>query len=119
MRLLVYLCSGSQPAVITNTTVDVVVPRSLVPAIYGEEGGCLRRIREVCFEIFDDYALNGILDTYIITWSHFQISEAKITITEPRPEAKETLIIISGTPDQTHAAQSLLQAFILSESGGP
>ncbi|XP_008807925.2 KH domain-containing protein HEN4-like [Phoenix dactylifera] len=84
---------GSHTTVITNTTVDVVVPRSLVPSIYGEEGGCLRRIRE--------------------------ISEAKITITEPRPEAKETLIIISGTPDQTHAAQSLLQAFILSESGAP
>ncbi|XP_008783181.2 RNA-binding KH domain-containing protein RCF3-like [Phoenix dactylifera] len=84
---------GSQPAVITNTTVDVVVPRSLVPSIYGEDGGCLRRIRE--------------------------ISDAKITITEPRPEAKETVIIISGMPEQTHAAQSLLQAFVLSESGAP
>ncbi|XP_072994603.1 RNA-binding KH domain-containing protein RCF3-like isoform X1 [Typha latifolia] len=84
---------GSQPAIITNTTVDVVVPRSLVPSLYGEDGGCLRRIRE--------------------------ISEAKITITEPRPEATETVIIISGTPEQTHAAQSLLQAFVLSESGAP
>ncbi|KAM0951582.1 putative K domain-containing protein [Dioscorea sansibarensis] len=84
---------GSQPAVITNTTVDVVVPRSLVPVIYGEDGGCLKKIRE--------------------------ISEAKITITEPRAEATETVIIISGTPDQTHAAQSLLQAFVSSESESP
>ncbi|URE08249.1 KH domain [Musa troglodytarum] len=80
--------SGSQPVPITS--VDVVVPRSLVPSIYGEDGGCLRHIRE--------------------------ISEAKITITEPRPEATETVIIISGTPEQTHAAQSLIQAFVLSET---
>ncbi|KAG0467838.1 hypothetical protein HPP92_017166 [Vanilla planifolia] len=82
--------SGSQPAVITHTTVDVVVPRAIVPSIYGEDGVCLRRICE--------------------------ISEAKITITDPRPEATETVIIISGTPEQTHAAQSLLQAFVLSET---
>ncbi|XP_020582267.1 KH domain-containing protein HEN4-like [Phalaenopsis equestris] len=84
---------GNQSALATHTTVDVVVPRALVPSIYGEDGGCLRRIRE--------------------------ISEAKITITEPRPEAKETVILISGTPEQTHAAQSLLQAFVLSETAAP
>lgn len=43
------LCSGSQPAPITS--VDVFVPRSLVPSIYGEDGGCLKRIREVCLII--------------------------------------------------------------------
>ncbi|KAJ6796438.1 KH domain-containing protein HEN4-like [Iris pallida] len=84
--------SGNHPAIITNITVDVVVPRAIVPAIYGEDGYCLRQIRE--------------------------ISEAKITITEPRPEATETVIIISGTPEQAHAAQSLLQAFVFSETGG-
>lgn len=41
------LCSGSHQAIITNTTVEVVVPRSAVPAIYGEDGGCLKQIREV------------------------------------------------------------------------
>lgn len=46
-----------------------------------------------------------------------EISEAKVTIAEPRPEAMETVIIISGTPEQTHAAQSLLQAFVLRETG--
>ncbi|GAV69713.1 KH_1 domain-containing protein [Cephalotus follicularis] len=80
---------GSQPAIITSTTVEVVVPSSLVPTIYGEDGGCLKQIR--------------------------QISDAKITITEPNPGAAETVIIISGTPEQTHAAQSLIQAFVMSE----
>ncbi|KAK2981739.1 hypothetical protein RJ640_005991 [Escallonia rubra] len=84
---------GSHPAIITNTTVEVVIPRSVVPAIYGEDGGCLRQIRE--------------------------ISDAKITITDPQPGAKETVIIISGTPEQTHAAQSLIQAFVISETGAP
>lgn len=81
---------GSQSAIITNTTVEVVVPGSIVPSIYGEDGGCLKQIR--------------------------QISDAKITITEPKPGATETAIIISGTPEQTHAAQSLIQAFVMSEA---
>ncbi|XWS21343.1 hypothetical protein CRYUN_Cryun30bG0047400 [Craigia yunnanensis] len=80
----------SQPAIITSTTIEVVVPRSLVPIIYGEDGACLKQIR--------------------------QISDAKITITEPKPAATETAIIISGTPEQTHAAQSLIQAFVMSET---
>ncbi|XVF36500.1 hypothetical protein REPUB_Repub19eG0063800 [Reevesia pubescens] len=81
---------GNQPAIITSTTIEVVVPRSLVPIIYGEDGACLKQIR--------------------------QISDAKITITEPKPAATETAIIISGTPEQTHAAQSLIQAFVMSET---
>lgn len=81
---------GSHQAIITNTTVEVVVPRPVVPSIYGEDGGCLRQIRE--------------------------ISDAKITITDPKPGAKETLIVISGTPEQAFAAQSLLQAFVISET---
>ncbi|GLU16005.1 hypothetical protein SLE2022_324550 [Rubroshorea leprosula] len=80
---------GSQPAIITSTTVEVVVPRSLVPIIHGEDGACLKQIR--------------------------QFSDAKITITEPKPGSAETVIIISGTPEQTHAAQSLIQAFVMSE----
>ncbi|KAF2323912.1 hypothetical protein GH714_003936 [Hevea brasiliensis] len=77
------------PAIITSTTVQVVIPRSVVPVIYGEDGSCLKQIH--------------------------QISDAKITITEPKPGATETVIIISGTPEQTHAAQSLIQAFVMSE----
>ncbi|KAJ9186884.1 hypothetical protein P3X46_002409 [Hevea brasiliensis] len=79
----------NHPAVITSTTVEVSVPHSMVPVIYGEDGSCLKQIH--------------------------QISDAKITITEPKPGATETLIIISGTPEQTHAAQSLIQAFVMNE----
>lgn len=80
---------GGQAAIITSTTVEVVVPRSLVPIIHGEDGACLKQIR--------------------------QFSDAKVMITEPKPGASETVIIISGTPEQTHAAQSLIQAFVMSE----
>lgn len=79
----------SHPAIITSTTIEVIVPRTIVPVIYGEDGACLKQIR--------------------------QISDAKITINEPKPGASETVIIISGTPEQTHAAQSLIQAFVMSE----
>ncbi|ERN09894.1 hypothetical protein AMTR_s00013p00144130, partial [Amborella trichopoda] len=55
---------GSQLAIITSTTVEFVVPRAVVPTIYGENGECLKKIRH--------------------------ISGANITITEPRHGAKET-----------------------------
>lgn len=38
---------------------------------------------------------------------------------DPRPGATEGLVVISGTPEQTHAAQSLLQAFIMSGQSSP
>lgn len=40
-------CRGSHPAIITSTTVEVVVPHSVVPAIRGEDGACLKQIRQV------------------------------------------------------------------------
>ncbi|KAL8490304.1 hypothetical protein ACS0TY_025513 [Phlomoides rotata] len=83
---------GNQPTLVTNTTMEVVVPRFVVPAIIGEDGACLEQVLEV--------------------------SEAKITITDPKPGASETKIIISGTPDQAYAAQSLIQAFVILETGG-
>ncbi|XP_073281682.1 RNA-binding KH domain-containing protein RCF3-like isoform X2 [Primulina huaijiensis] len=83
---------GHQPAIITSTSVEVVVPRFVVPAIYGEDGGCLRQILE--------------------------ISEAKIIISDSMPGATETMIRISGTPEQANAAQSLIQAFVMSETEG-
>lgn len=42
-----------------------------------------------------------------------QISGAKVTLHEPRPGTSDRIVVISGTPDETQAAQSLLQAFIL------
>ncbi|KAK6938027.1 K Homology domain, type 1 [Dillenia turbinata] len=37
---------GGQPAIITNTTVEVVVPRSVVPVLQGEDGRCLIEVRK-------------------------------------------------------------------------
>lgn len=79
----------SQP-IITSTTLKVFVPSSLVPVICGEDGECLTQI---C-----------------------QISDAKINIGEPKAGEVETVIVISGTPEQTYAAQSLIQAFVTSET---
>ncbi|XP_058068129.1 KH domain-containing protein HEN4 isoform X1 [Magnolia sinica] len=79
--------SGSQATAVTSTTVEVVVPRTLLRFIYGENGSSLNHIRK--------------------------ISGATVTIHDPRPAATEGTVVISGTPDQAHVAQTLLQAFIL------
>jgi poly(rC)-binding protein 3/4 len=48
-----------------------------------------------------------------------QFSEAKITVAEPTADAMDTAVLISGTPEQMHAARSLVEAFVMSESFGP
>lgn len=48
-----------------------------------------------------------------------QFSGAKITVADPMGNAMDTAILISGTPDQMHAARSLIQAFVLSEPLAP
>ncbi|XP_058069411.1 KH domain-containing protein HEN4-like isoform X2 [Magnolia sinica] len=82
------LGSGSKSAIVMNTTMEIVVPEHVIGAVYGENGSNLSRIR--------------------------QISGAKVIVHDPRPGTRDGMVIISGTPDQTQAAQSLLQAFILS-----
>ncbi|XP_077234104.1 KH domain-containing protein HEN4-like [Tasmannia lanceolata] len=82
------LGSGSKSALVTNTTMEIVVPEHVIGSVYGERGSNLTRIR--------------------------QISGAKVMVQDPRPGTSEGMVIISGTPEQTQAAQSLLQAFILS-----
>lgn len=45
---LVLSCRGNQPIIThTSATVEVVVPRAVVPEIYGEDGECLRQILQV------------------------------------------------------------------------
>lgn len=78
--------SGSKSAIVTNTTMDIVVPKHLFGVVYGENGKNLSRIR--------------------------QISGAKVIVHDPQPGMSEGMVVISGTPDQTQAAQCLLQAFI-------
>ncbi|CAM0880577.1 unnamed protein product [Alopecurus aequalis] len=72
-----------------NVTGNIMVPRLLIPALCGHDGGCLNKIRE--------------------------FSGAKITIDEPLADSMDTAVTIFGTPDQMHAARSLIQAFVLSE----
>ncbi|XP_027345653.1 KH domain-containing protein HEN4-like isoform X2 [Abrus precatorius] len=84
------LVSGSKTAMVTNTTVEILVPDDVIGCVYGENGSNLARLR--------------------------QISRAKVVVHEPRPGTSDRIIVISGTPDETQAAQSLLHAFILSGS---
>ncbi|PUZ58868.1 hypothetical protein GQ55_5G541800 [Panicum hallii var. hallii] len=82
-----------QSSVMPKVTAEVLVPRLVIPALCGEDGGCLDRIRE--------------------------FSEAKITVAEPIADSMDMAVLISGTPDQMHAARSLVEAFVISESFGP
>ncbi|KAJ9159207.1 hypothetical protein P3X46_024729 [Hevea brasiliensis] len=81
------LGSGTKSAFVTNTTMEIVVPENVIGAVYGENGSNLARLR--------------------------QISGAKVILHEPRLGTSDRIVVISGTPDETQAAQSLLQAFIL------
>ncbi|XP_028772088.1 KH domain-containing protein HEN4 [Neltuma alba] len=84
------LGSGSKAAIVTNTSVQIVVPDDVFDSVYGEGGNNLTRLR--------------------------QISGATVTVWDPHPKTKDRIIVMSGTPDQIQAAQSLLQAFILAGS---
>lgn len=57
-----------------------------------------------------------ICSSFTLTWISYQISGAKVVVHEPRPGSTDRIIVISGTRDETQAAQSLLQAFLLSGS---
>ncbi|XVE49458.1 hypothetical protein DITRI_Ditri01bG0084200 [Diplodiscus trichospermus] len=81
------LGSGNKSAIVTNTTVEIRVPENVIGSVYGENSRNLARLRE--------------------------ISGAKVIVHEPQIGTNDRIIVISGTPDQTEAAQSLLQAFIL------
>uniref|UniRef100_A0A803LFX8 K Homology domain-containing protein n=2 Tax=Chenopodium quinoa TaxID=63459 RepID=A0A803LFX8_CHEQI len=78
------------PAIVTNTVVEIVVPETSISSVYGENGSNLTRIR--------------------------QISGAKVIVHEAVSGIESRTVVISGTPDQTQAAQSLIHAFILTGS---
>ncbi|KAK3016271.1 hypothetical protein RJ639_006102 [Escallonia herrerae] len=84
------LGSENRSVVVTNTTVEIAVPENVMGSVYGENGSSLTRLR--------------------------QISGAKVVIHKPRPGTSDRIVVISGNPDETQAAQSLLQAFILNGS---
>ncbi|KAL8195214.1 hypothetical protein R6Q57_025617 [Mikania cordata] len=76
---------GGRSAIITNTTVEILVPGNDIGCVYGENG------------------------------NNLTISGAKVVVHEPGPGKPDYVVVISGTPDQTQSAQSLLQAFILAD----
>ncbi|KAF5749362.1 KH domain-containing protein [Tripterygium wilfordii] len=79
--------SGDRALISTSTTVEVVIPQTLLNHVYGENNSNLGHIR--------------------------QISGANVLVHDPKPGATEGVVLVSGTSDQMHAAQSLIHAFIL------
>ncbi|KAL1364948.1 hypothetical protein AAHE18_03G253200 [Arachis hypogaea] len=82
--------SGSKATTVTKRTVEIPVPDDVFGSVYGENGSNLDQLR--------------------------QISGAKVTVQEPRHSTRDRTVVISGTLDETRAAESLLQAFILNGS---
>eukprot|EP00250_Pteridium_aquilinum_P019391 c24412_g1_i1 orf=201-2342(+) len=72
----------------SNKVVEMTIPGASASSVLGKGGSNVSSIR--------------------------QISGAKLTILEPNPMSGDRVVEIYGTPEQTQAAQSLLQAFILS-----
>lgn len=114
------------PAFITSQTVEVVVPEHAIGSIVGDSGRNLQQICKVslrlvvCFafqiSIYASCMNTGLQIIFLFRNSAgvSQISGARVKVNGLTPGALERIVEISGTPDQTHAAQSLLQAFILS-----
>ena len=73
---------------VSGSAVEVTIPNSAVGSILGRGGSNISQIR--------------------------QISGAKVKLHDSKPGASDRVVEISGTPEQTHAAQSLLQAFAMS-----
>lgn len=57
-------CSGSKSALVTNTTVDIMVPEHVMGAVYGENGSNLGRIRQVFS--FKPFTYNFILSKLVL-----------------------------------------------------
>lgn len=57
-------CSGSKSALVTNTTVDIMVPEHVMGAVYGENGSNLGRIRQVFS--FKPFSYNFILSKLVL-----------------------------------------------------
>ena len=51
-------CSGGRSAIVTNTTVQIVVPENVIGSVYGENGSNLARLRQVHMLLFvlDNFA---------------------------------------------------------------
>ncbi|KAK4844877.1 hypothetical protein QYF36_025480 [Acer negundo] len=80
--------SGRKPVFVANTTIEIVVAKNVFGRVYGKDGSNLAHLKE--------------------------ISGAKVKVCDPFPGKREGMVVISGTPDETQVAQSLLHAFMQS-----
>ncbi|KAL9247222.1 hypothetical protein vseg_020675 [Gypsophila vaccaria] len=79
--------NGQSGQMQVKESVEIVVPQTLLPYVYGENRTNLGHLT--------------------------QFSGADIVIHDPKPGDTEGRVVISGTPAQLHTAQSLVHAFIL------
>lgn len=84
--------SGGFMKNVSTSTVEVAIPKDSVGSVLGKRGSNMEHIRE--------------------------ISGAKVKLYDSRSGASDRVIEISGTPEQTHAAKSLLQAFLATGGQG-
>ncbi|OMO87928.1 hypothetical protein CCACVL1_08658 [Corchorus capsularis] len=75
---------------VTRSTLEVVIPEHAIPKLITKSKNKLAQISE--------------------------LSGANVTLVEDRPDDTQKIIQISGTPEQSERAQSLLQGFILSSA---
>ncbi|CAN7131120.1 unnamed protein product [Brassica rapa subsp. narinosa] len=78
---------GGENLPMTSANVEIVVPQAYLGHIYGENCSNLNYIK--------------------------QVTGANVVVHDPKAGTTEGLVVVSGTSDQAHFAQSLLHAFIL------
>ncbi|ESQ30317.1 hypothetical protein EUTSA_v10011323mg [Eutrema salsugineum] len=78
---------GSENPAMSSANVEIVVPQAYLGHVYGENCSNLNYIK--------------------------QVSGANVVVHDPKAGTTEGLVVVSGTSDQAHFAQSLLHAFIL------
>ncbi|CAI9271084.1 unnamed protein product [Lactuca saligna] len=81
---------GRSAAIVSNMSVEILVPQTIIALVYGENGSNLTHLRQ-------------------------HISGANVVEHEPRSGTSDHIVLISGTPNETRSAQSLLQASILAD----
>ena len=104
---------------VTRSTLEVVIPEPAVPKLITKSKNKLAQISEVSLllqQVSEDvfYLFLSVKFFHLTSTNWVQLSGANVTLVEDRPDVKEKIIKISGTPEQAERAQSLLQGFILS-----
>ncbi|KAM7254060.1 hypothetical protein ACFE04_031742 [Oxalis oulophora] len=78
---------SSQGPISGATNVEVVIPQNFLAYVYGESNSNLHEIKK--------------------------LSGANVVVNDQKADAAEGIVVITGTPEQVHIAQTLTQGFIL------